>query len=337
MRLISDLNVFIIMSLNSILLLIFLFIINLNYSSSLWKNSKDTLENYVIDILFTNSLTIIRCNPYERHILRDITFETIGYLKCSNINLFLPNNHIESITLLHWDNTSIKCNKKHIITSEKTYLDVKHKPKNAFKKLPLELIRVGSTGHSKLHWKDNKLNFEHPSRNSPINNTTQKEEVFSTEIYTFKNRPILCRERQPALQNPCITSNPPQNFSYVCYYKVNYVDNFVYLYIFFSIRKIGATDPPTIAEMENELQTLPNDINPDENSIVDHYIDKTPKEKSSIKIRFISRIFGIVIIIIIIIGIGICCSCCRSEKDDQNEEITRINSNTSTSSNISQD
>jgi hypothetical protein len=217
------------MSSNCILLLIFLFIINLNYSSSFWKNSKDTLENYVIDVLFTNSLTIIRCNPYERHILREITFETIGHIKCSNINLFLPNNHIESITLLHWDHTFIKCNKqKTTIKEEKTYLDVKHKAKNAFKKIPLDLIRVGSTGPSKLHWKekDLKLYYEHPPRNLPINNTDHKDDIFSTEIYFFKNRPLLCRERQPSLDTPCSNPNPPQNFSYVCYYKVSRVIDF---------------------------------------------------------------------------------------------------------------
>src|SRR5262249_49767043 len=96
------------MRLNSI----FLFIIIFNNSFCLWKKSKETLENYIIDVFFTNSLTIIRCNPYEKHILRDITIEIIGHIKCSNKNLFLPDNHIEYITLLQWNYTIIKCQKK---------------------------------------------------------------------------------------------------------------------------------------------------------------------------------------------------------------------------------
>jgi len=208
------------MLLNSILL----FIIHINYSFCLWKNSKDTLANYIIDILFTNSLTIIRCNPYERHIIRDITIDKIGYIKCSNRNLFLPDNHIESLTLLEWDYTFIKCDKKKLtIKEEKTYLNIKHKAKNAFKKIPLELIRVRSTGPSKLHLNEKsfQLYFDHPLRKLAISNTEQTNESFSTEIYLFKNRPILCRERRLSSEQPCSNNNQHQNFSYVCYYKVN--------------------------------------------------------------------------------------------------------------------
>ncbi len=228
-------NIFIIMRLNSILLFIFLFIIQINYSFCLWKKSKDTLENYVIDVLFTNSLTIIRCNLYESHILRDITIETIGHIKCSNRNLFLPDNHIEYITLLQWDHTSIKCNKlKNTIKEEITYLDIKHKAKNAFKKIKLDLIRVGSTGPSELHTKDKnfQIYFKHPPRKLAITNTEQKEDDFSTQIYSFKDRPILCRERQLLPEGPCSSTNQYQNLSYVCYYKVSHLINLVYIYIY---------------------------------------------------------------------------------------------------------
>jgi len=213
------------MHFNSILLFIFLFLIKINNTFSLWKKSKDTLENYIIDVLFTNSLTIIRCNPYESDILRDITIETIGHIKCSNSHLFLPDNHIESITLLQWDHTSIKCDKKKtIIKEEKTYLDIKHKAKNAFKKIKFDLIRVGSIGPSELYINEKifQLYFKHPPRKLAINNTEQKEEKFSTEIYSFKNRPILCRERQLLSEGPCSNTNQYQNLSYVCYYKVNH-------------------------------------------------------------------------------------------------------------------
>jgi flagellar basal body-associated protein FliL len=88
--------------------------------------------------------------------------------------------------------------------------------------------------------------------------------------------------------------------------------------------------------MEKELKTLPNEISPEEDSIVDHYIDRTPAEKSSSNIRFTIGIFIIVFLIVIVVGIVIYFCCCRSEKGEQNEEITRINSNTSTVSNISQ-
>ncbi|CAF1110453.1 unnamed protein product [Rotaria sordida] len=231
-------------------------------------------------------LTIIRCNPYERHILRDITIETIGHIKCSNLNLFLPDDHIEYITLLEWLYTSIKCDKKTSITKEKTYFEIKHKAKKAFKNNPLELIRVGSTGPSKLHWnaKDFQLYFEHPQRKLSISHTEQTGESISTDVYSFKYRPIICRERRFASEHPCFNNNQNQNFSYVCYYK------------------IGIAELPTIAEMEKEIKTLPNDIDPDENSIVDLYIDKTIKKYSSWSLFLI---ISICIIIFIIGGISI--------------------------------
>ncbi|CAF4861796.1 unnamed protein product, partial [Rotaria sp. Silwood1] len=261
-------------------------------------------------------LTIIRCNPYERHILRDKTIEAIGYIKCSNRNLFLPDNHIEYITLLEWLYTSIKCNKKTNITKEKTYFEIKHKAKKAFKNNPLELIRVGSTGSSKLHWneKDFQLYFEHPPRKLPLITTEQQGESFSTDVYSFKQRPILCRERHFLSEQPCSSNNQHQNFSYVCYYK------------------IGVAEPPTIAEMEKEIKTLPNAIDLDENSIVDLYINKTIKKDSSWSLFLMISIF---IIICVISGISIYFYYCQSEKDEQNDNIIRINSNTSIKSNIS--
>ncbi len=215
---------FIIMHLSSILLF---FIITINYTFCLWKKSKDTLENYIIDVLFTNSLTIIRCNPYERHILRDITIETIGHIKCSNRHLFLPDNHIEYITLLQWNFTFVECSKNEkTIKEEKTFFYIKHKAKKAFQKIKFDLIRVGSTGPSKLKIDEKKfqLSFNHPPRNLAIMTTDQNDEIFATEIYSFMNRPIICRERQLVGKGPC--SNQHQNLSYVCYYKVSRLKNF---------------------------------------------------------------------------------------------------------------
>ncbi|CAF4289539.1 unnamed protein product [Rotaria sp. Silwood2] len=305
------------MCLNAIVLFIFPFILQINYSFCFWKKPNVLLEHYVIDVFFTNSLTIIRCNPYERHILRDITIEAIGYIKCSNRNLFLPDDHIEYITLLEWLYTSIKCNKKTNITKEKTYFEIKHKAKKVFKNNPLELIRVGSTGPSKLHWneKDFQLYFEHPERKLSISNTEQQGESISTDVYSFKHRPILCRERRFSSEQSCSNNNNQnRNFSYVCYYK------------------IGVAEPPTIAEMEKEIKTLPNDIDPDEKSIVDVYINKTIKKNSPWSLFLIISLF---IIIFFIIGISIYFCYCRSEKDEENEKVIRINSNTSTKSNIS--
>ena len=205
---------------SNFILFIFPFIIKINYLFCLWKKSTYTLDNYIIDVFFTNSLTIIRCNPYERHILRDITIEVIGHIQCSNRNTFLPDDHIEYITLLKWLYTSRKCNKKKtIIKEERTYFEIKHTVKNAFKKLPLELIRVGSTGLSKLHWngKDLRLYFQHPPRQLSL---SEIDENFQTEVYSFKNRPILCRERQLSSQEPCSDEYQNQNVSYICYYKV---------------------------------------------------------------------------------------------------------------------
>lgn len=219
---------------NSMLMFIFIpFIITINYSTCFWKKAKDSLEDYVIDVFFTNSLTIIRCNPYERHILRSITIETIGHIKCSNRNLFLPDNHIENITLLEWVYTSIKCDKaKTMITQHRTYIDIKHKAKKAFKKNPLSLIRVGSTGPSKLHWDESHLQmyFDHPQQKlSPINNN-KSNQTFTKNIYSFQHRPILCRERKLTPQHPCSKTNQSENSSYVCYYRVNFLTYYFFLY-----------------------------------------------------------------------------------------------------------
>ena len=209
---------------DSVLLFIFLFILKLNYSFSFWKASKNTLENYIIDVLFANSLIILRCNPYEIHALRDITIEKIGYIKCSNKNLFLPEDHIKSITLLQWNLTSIKCdNKKNAIKEERTHLEVKHKAKDAFHKVPLELTRVGSSGPSESNWngKDLKFSYKHPKRPPSISPSEPDNSSFSIEIFSFKKRPILCREKKSPSGITCPSIGESKNFSYVCYYKVS--------------------------------------------------------------------------------------------------------------------
>ena len=211
------------MRLSSILLFIFLFLNQNHDTFSFWSKSKNTLENYVIDVLFTNSLTIIRCNPYERHILRLITIESVGHIRCSNSHLFLPEDHIQDITLLQWNYTSVECTKdQKKIQKEKTYFYIKHKGKNAFKKVRFDLIRVGSTGpsRSKMDEKKFQLSFEHLPRKLALVNADRTNETFTTEIYSFTNRPILCRERQLVGKGPCM--NHHLNLSYVCYYKVSY-------------------------------------------------------------------------------------------------------------------
>jgi hypothetical protein len=177
----------------------------------------ETLEDYVIDLLFSNSLTIIRCNPYERQILRGVSMNTIGHVKCSNQHLFLPSNHIEEITLLQWNETKVECNKKQHVTEERTYIHIQHKPTKAFKKQPLKIIRVGSVGSSDIHWKEKErlLYIEHPLQSSP-----SVAGEMQTDVFAFKHRPILCRERQLAPANRCDAAYRPQNLSYVCYYRV---------------------------------------------------------------------------------------------------------------------
>lgn len=209
----------------SILLFIFPIIIKFNYIFCLWKKSKDSLENYTIDVLFTNSLTILRCNIYEVHVLRYITIESIGHIKCSNKHVFLPDDHIESITLLQWDYTIVNCSKKKDkIKEEKTYFSIKHKAKNFFKKLKFDLIRAGSVGPSKLHMDEKKLQlyFQHEPRKLELVDNEQKEGGLSTEIYSFKNRPIICRETQYLPEGLCSNYTQHQNLSHVCYYKVRY-------------------------------------------------------------------------------------------------------------------
>lgn len=83
--------------------------------------------------------------------------------------------------------------------------------------------------------------------------------------------------------------------------------------------------------MEKEIKTLPLDINPDETSIIDLYMNKRRKEKSSGNTLFIGLI-STLIVIVIIVTIGIYFLCCRSEND---EKIRHIDSNTSIISNLS--
>lgn len=212
----------VIMEFSLIVLFIFIFIIQIDEIFSLWKKSTGGLEDYVIDVLFSNSLTIIRCNPYERQILRDISIETVGYIKCSNRESFLPENHIQSITLLRWNSTIVKCSKdKKSIKEEKTHLDVKHKGKNAFKKVDFNLIRVGSMGPSvsKMDEKKFRLSFEHPPRNLASIVDEQQNGTLAIQTFSFKHRPILCRERQLPDGGPC--ANLHINLSYICYYRVS--------------------------------------------------------------------------------------------------------------------
>ena len=225
---------------DSILLFIFVFVLKLNYSFSFWKKSKNTLEDYIIDVLFANSLTLIRCNPYELHALRDMTIEKIGYIKCSNKNLFLPEDHIKSITLLQWNLTSIKCGKSNVIKEERTHLEVKHKAKNAFDKVSLELTRVGSSGPSELNWngKDLKFSFKHPKRDPSITHTEADNASFSMEIFSFKKRPILCREKQSPSGISCLTIDQHRNFSYICYYKVSCLINSLSMKVFLFVRLV---------------------------------------------------------------------------------------------------
>jgi hypothetical protein len=85
--------------------------------------------------------------------------------------------------------------------------------------------------------------------------------------------------------------------------------------------------------MEDELKTLPKEINIEENSIVDLYFDKTPMRKSSWNMLSIIGIF--IVVFIVIVGIGLYFCCCQSGKDEHNEGITRMNSDTSNVSNLS--
>jgi hypothetical protein len=84
--------------------------------------------------------------------------------------------------------------------------------------------------------------------------------------------------------------------------------------------------------MEDELKTLPNEIDSDGDSMVDCYINKTPKKKSSWSLFSIIGIAIIVLIIIVSIGIVIYCCYCQTERS---KDIRRMDSDTSNGSNIS--
>lgn len=199
---------------------ILLFIFQLNSVLCLWKKTK-TLENYVIDVLFSNTLTIIRCNPYESHIFREISIEILGHIQCSNRNQFLPDNHIENITLLQWNATKISCKKKSkIIDEEETVFLIKHKPKNAFKKINFQIIRFGSTSKSdvKIDDKKQRIYVKHPKRNLETDDMESSKDNFTMNVYSIRDRPILCSERQLITDDPC--ANQHFNLSFVCYYRV---------------------------------------------------------------------------------------------------------------------
>ena len=102
--------------------------------------------------------------------------------------------------------------------------------------------------------------------------------------------------------------------------------------VFVLFIRIGVSEPPTIAEMEKEFETLPNEINPDEDSVVDLYVDKTPEQKSSWNKSFIIGIFIAIVIIIIIIGLIIYFVVVDLRTVKQNEKIIHVDSDTSIAS-----
>ena len=181
------------------------------------SKSKTNLSDYVIDLIFANSLTIIRCNKYELQILRSVSMETIGNIRCSNSFEFLPNDQLEKITLLRWNSTIVQC-KKLSLLNEKTLLDIVHKPKMAFHKLSFQVMRVDSTDRSGIHWeeKKNRVTFTHSLRS--IKNKFENETV---EIFAFPHRPILCREQHDSSSTICDPKYQPKNFTYICYYQVD--------------------------------------------------------------------------------------------------------------------
>ena len=68
----------------------------------------------------------------------------------------------------------------------------------------------------------------------------------------------------------------------------------------FSLVQIGVKDPPTIADMEEELEKLPKTINVDDTSPVEHYINKKPKSKpASNKMWYWGAIIAVVVILLI--------------------------------------
>ena len=319
--------------LGSIVQFVFLVVLVLQPSVSLlMKKTEESFENYVIDVFFSNSLNIIRCNPHERQILRGMSLNTIGRIRCSNSHSFLPSNHIEEIALLEWNSTKSKCSKKleklekakeKEITKkgkkkkekekkketpapplekqtieEKTYLHVLHKPTKAFKKQVLKVIRVESTGTSEVVWKEKEklVYFQHPPRQYE-----ESAENISTNVYSFKHRPLLCREQYLTPLKPCATDIQPQNLSYVCYYRVGQARLWHAELRFFPLQ-IGVKEPPTIADMEGELERLPKSIEIDDDSSVDLYTNKTPKPKPESKKMW--HLGGIILVVVIVLGGG---------------------------------
>ncbi|CAF1220054.1 unnamed protein product [Adineta ricciae] len=295
-----------------------MFAIHLTYS---WgKKTPVKLNEYKIDVIFQKALTIFRCNPYEQHVIRDITIEKLGSLKCSNRMSFLPDNHIESVTLLEWNSTTVACN-KNVIKKEKTHLNIKHKPKNAFKGLKFRVTRLGSSGESNVEFDDKKsyVSFEHHGGQATATNPNSLNDNLTTTYYTFHDRPILCRERYPASRNPCLTTTQKKNFTYMCYYRMGY------------------EDPPTVADFDRELKTLTVNNGSDEDSINEVYMNKKPLPEES----FWSSPAGVPICIIVVITIIIIVSvssyflCCRSSPRKRRIRQRRDHSDTSIASNTS--
>lgn len=94
-------------------------------------------------------------------------------------------------------------------------------------------------------------------------------------------------------------------------------------------------EPPTVADLENELKSLSEEIDLEGNSPVDVYTNKRPKQKAKSIwpiIGIVALILGVITIMVVVI---ICCSCCQSKTKKHNPGLRHIDSDTSNISNIS--
>lgn len=100
--------------------------------------------------------------------------------------------------------------------------------------------------------------------------------------------------------------------------------------------QIGIVDPPTIADMERELEALTNGTQAEETIVADVYVNKTPKEKPVEEFPMkLAMGIGAAVIAVIVGVVICCCCCCSSGRRPRRRRHAHNDSDTSVGTNVS--
>lgn len=92
--------------------------------------------------------------------------------------------------------------------------------------------------------------------------------------------------------------------------------------------QLGMKDPPTIADMENEIADVSKELVAGKIPLKGRYLNRRPKTKKGNRISFI--IGGLVLVVLIVVGVTIYFFYCQSDSTDENRK--QIGSDTSIAS-----